>query len=149
MQTLILFLIVNTCLVHFSKTSFWIPAVLLDHSEDLPIFQHLCFSLGQETHISERWPKLTQLEKETVIHSSILAWRIPWTEKHGGIQSMGLPRVGRDWVTSIHTPTSLLRWILVCFGMWFSPNLVRHFSLILEEVQICLFSRTQLVFPLP
>ena len=29
------------------------------------------------------------LEKETAIHSSILAWRIPWTEEHGGLQSMG------------------------------------------------------------
>ena len=30
------------------------------------------------------------LEKETATHSSILAWRIPWTEKPGGLQSMGL-----------------------------------------------------------
>ena len=30
-------------------------------------------------------------------HSSILAWIIPWTEKPGGLQSMGLPRVGHDW----------------------------------------------------
>ena len=33
------------------------------------------------------------LEKETVIHSSILAWRIPWTEEPGGLQSMGSQRV--------------------------------------------------------
>ena len=32
------------------------------------------------------------LEKGTEIHSSILAWRIPWTEKPGGLQSMGLQR---------------------------------------------------------
>ena len=36
------------------------------------------------------------LEKEIAIHSSILAWRIPWTEEPGGLQSMGLQRVGRD-----------------------------------------------------
>ena len=35
-------------------------------------------------------------EKEMVTHSSILAWRIPWTEKSGGIQSMGSQRVGHD-----------------------------------------------------
>ena len=29
------------------------------------------------------------LEKEMATHSSILAWRIPWTEKHGGLQSLG------------------------------------------------------------
>ena len=33
------------------------------------------------------------LEKEMAIHSSILAWRIPWTEEHGGLQPMGLQRV--------------------------------------------------------
>ena len=33
---------------------------------------------------------------EMATHSSILAWRIPWTEKPGGLQSIGLQRVGRD-----------------------------------------------------
>ena len=36
------------------------------------------------------------LEKEMVAHSSILAWRIPGTEEPGGLQSMGLQRVGHD-----------------------------------------------------
>ena len=36
------------------------------------------------------------LEKEMATHSSILAWRIPWTEEPGGLQSMGLQRVGHD-----------------------------------------------------
>ena len=36
------------------------------------------------------------LEKGMATHSSILAWRIPWTEEHGGLQSMGLQRVGHD-----------------------------------------------------
>ena len=42
------------------------------------------------------------LEKEMASHSSILAWRIPWTEKPGGLQSTGLQRVGHDWATSFH-----------------------------------------------
>ena len=33
------------------------------------------------------------LEKEMATHSSILAWRIPWTQKPGGLQSMGSQRV--------------------------------------------------------
>jgi len=33
------------------------------------------------------------LEKRMALHSSILAWRIPWTEEPGGLQSMGLQRV--------------------------------------------------------
>ena len=36
------------------------------------------------------------LEKEMATHSSILAWRIPWTEEPGGPQSMGSQRVGHD-----------------------------------------------------
>ena len=36
------------------------------------------------------------LEKKRASYSSILAWEIPWTEKPGGLQSMGSPRVGRD-----------------------------------------------------
>ena len=42
------------------------------------------------------------LEKEMATHSSILAWRIPWTEEPGGLQSTGLQRVGHDWATSRH-----------------------------------------------
>ena len=36
------------------------------------------------------------LEKEMATHSSILAWRIPWMEEPGGLQSMGLQIVGHD-----------------------------------------------------
>ena len=36
------------------------------------------------------------LEKEIAIHSSILAWKIPWTEELGGLQFRGLQRVGHD-----------------------------------------------------
>ena len=36
------------------------------------------------------------VEKGMAVHSSILAWRIPWTEKPGGLQSMGSQRVGHD-----------------------------------------------------
>ena len=43
-------------------------------------------SLGQED----------SLEQVMATHSSILAWKIPWTEEPGGLQSMGLQRVGYD-----------------------------------------------------
>ena len=43
-------------------------------------------SLGQE------YP----LEKETATHSNILAWKTPWTEEPGGLQSMGFQRVGHN-----------------------------------------------------
>ena len=37
-----------------------------------------------------------RLEKEMATHSNILAWRIPWTEEPGGLQSTGLQKAGRD-----------------------------------------------------
>ena len=41
------------------------------------------------------------LEKEMATHSSTLAWKIPWTEEPGRLQSMGSRRVGHDWATSL------------------------------------------------
>ena len=48
------------------------------------------WSLGQED----------PLEEGIATHSSILAWRIPWTEEPGGLQPMGSQRVGHDWSDS-------------------------------------------------
>ena len=50
------------------------------------------------------------LEKEMAIHSSTLAWKIPWTEEPGRLQSQ---RVGHDWATSLSlsgTKTISMRW---------------------------------------
>ena len=41
------------------------------------------------------------LEKEMATHSSVLAWKIPWTEEPGRLQSMGLQRVGLEWATKL------------------------------------------------
>ena len=51
-----------------------------------PMWETQIRSLGQED----------PLEKEMVTHSSILAWRIPWMEKPGRLQTMGSQRVGHD-----------------------------------------------------
>ena len=40
-------------------------------------------------------------EKAMALHSSTLAWKIPWTEEPGGLQSMGLLGVGHDWAISL------------------------------------------------
>ena len=47
------------------------------------------------------------LEEDMATHSLILAWRIPWTEDPGGLQSIGSQRVGHDWVTKHSTTQSL------------------------------------------
>ena len=45
--------------------------------------------------------QLWTLEKAMAPHSSTLAWKIPWTEEPGRLQSMGSRRVGHDWATSL------------------------------------------------
>ena len=54
-------------------------------------------SLGQED----------SLEKEMATHSSILAWKIPWTEEPGGLQPMGHKRVRHNLATKQQQPTHL------------------------------------------
>ena len=67
-------------------------------------------SLGAQTvkrlsTMRETWvPSLGRedsLEKEMAIHSSTIAWKIPWTEEPGRLQSMGSQRVRQDWMTSL------------------------------------------------
>ena len=53
-------------------------------------------SLGQEDPLEE---------ESMATHSSIVAWRIPWTKEPGRLQSMGSQRVGHEWVTK-HSPKS-------------------------------------------
>ena len=55
-------------------------------------------AMQEVTHV----PSLGQkdpLEKGMTTHSIILAWKIPWTEEPGGLQSIGLQTVGHDWAT--------------------------------------------------
>ena len=67
-------------------------------------------SKGQRNHLKETYtnksitnwlPKIIMtiinMEKAMAPHSSTLAWKIPWTEEPGGLQSMGSHRVGHDW----------------------------------------------------
>ena len=48
------------------------------------------------------------LEKEMATHSSTLAWKIPWTEEPGRLQSMGSQRVGHDGETAFSISISLI-----------------------------------------
>ena len=55
------------------------------------------------------WVRKIPLGKEIATHSSILAWKIPWTEEPGGLLSMGSQRVGHDLAIkhTTHTTTSI------------------------------------------
>ena len=54
-----------------------------------------CLPAMQETWVQSLGLE-DPLEKEMAMHSSTLAWKIPWMEEHGRLQSMGLQRVGHD-----------------------------------------------------
>ena len=67
-------------------------SLVVQKVKNLPSMQGIqVWSLGQED----------PLEKEMATHSSILAWRILWTEEPGRLQSMGSQRVRHDWATNI------------------------------------------------
>ena len=57
------------------------------------------------------------LEKEMATHSSILAWRLPWTEEPGGLQSMGSQRDGHDSVTNTVNMT-IFGFFCCCCPVW-------------------------------
>ena len=88
---------------------------------------HQCRRLGKIG-----WEDL--LEKEMAIHSRILAWEIPWTEEAGGLQSMGLQRVGHDWVTE---HACIIRLVLKnkYISMWFCAKQLK-LNVIYKSIKI-------------
>ena len=84
----------------------WIPGLGRSPGEGkgYPLQYSWAFLVAQMIkNLPETWETWVQylgwedpLEKEMTTHSSILAWRIPWTEEPEGIQSMGSQRVGHD-----------------------------------------------------
>ena len=83
--------------VEFSRTEYW-SRLPCPSPGDLPnpgIYPGLSCLLCWQTG------SLLLVEKATAPHSSALAWKIPWTEEPGRLQSMGSLRVGHDWATSL------------------------------------------------
>ena len=60
---------------------------------------------SKETWVPDPLGREDPLEEGMATHSSSLAWRIPWTEKLDGLQSMGLQRVGQDGIDLARTGT--------------------------------------------
>ena len=71
----------------------WRSALVAQRLKHLPAMQ--------ETWVRSLGPE-DPLEKEMATHSSTLAWRIPWMDEPGGLQSTGSQRVGHNWATSLH-----------------------------------------------
>ena len=80
---------------------------ILSGSPSSKQFGFSCFTTSLVAHMVKNLPAMQEtqiqflgredpLEKGMATHSSILAWRIPWTEEPGGLQPMGLQRAGQD-----------------------------------------------------
>ena len=121
-------------------------------------------SAMQETQVpSLGWKD--PLEKEMATRSSILAWRIPWTEESGGLQSMGLQRVGYDWYFHFYLviykeidnrhlikPSNNSQSFLTSWDRWHSPFLKSlyaspHVPFCLWLLDISVLSGFSLPFP--
>ena len=98
---------VNGEMVSLSLSFFFFCRVIF-HSSNIPLEYSISFSCGsvvknppvkQEMWV---WPlgQEDPLKKEMATHSSILAWRIPWTEEPGGLQSKRSQRAGHDWAAN-------------------------------------------------
>ena len=88
----------------------WMALQWWVHVSNGTVAQRLkCLPAMQETWVRSLGQE-DPLEKKMATHSSTLAWRIPWTEEPGGLQSTGLQRVGHDWATSLSL--SVARWTI-------------------------------------
>ena len=85
-------IILNVCLLYYKVHVYYLTSQVVQTVKSLPTMRAIWVqSLGQED----------PLEKEMAAHSSTLAWKIPWTEEPGRLQSKGSQRVGHNGVTSL------------------------------------------------
>ena len=105
---------------------------LLSYRSNCPIQEpSLVFCGGSDSKLPTMWETQVQflgredlLEKEMTTHSSIFAWKIPWMEEPGRLQSVGSQRVGHDSVTSLHSCIHplLFLWFKAWFGTVYSRS---------------------------
>ena len=135
-----------------SSSLFW-ASLVAQMKKHLPAMQETQVqSLGQED----------PLEKQMATHSSILAWRLPWTEEPGGLQSTGLQRVRHNWVTKysslfykqMESPSFSLKDIWTSGPVWAlnknicsDPTLKSFENWILLLLRFCLLSILFRVLP--
>ena len=82
------------------------------------------------------------LEESMTTHSSILAWRIPWTEDPGRLQSVGSQRVGQDWL-STHSKIQTNLPLIPCSAQTIFPLIITNLKVVVpsssSNISISLF----------
>ena len=124
-----------------------LKSLLQHHSSKTSILRYSAFFMVQLSHpymttgkiitltTGTFVSKVMSLLKEMATHSRILAWKIPWTEEPGGLQSMRSQRVGHYWVTNTFTFTYLY------FGANYLAAL--SFSFFTWKIEIIMISITK------
>ena len=93
MKRALFYVFVFNNLLYLRRNIFFLTCGLLDF-----VFAQCIWKLQQKIFTLEYF---LYLEKAMASHSCTLAWKIPWAEDPGGLQSMGSLRVGHDWVNSL------------------------------------------------
>ena len=102
------------------KTNLWLPLSTCFVTHKALVLYAVCYCISKGcmfinyTEISLKFKYgikycislFIHLEKAMTPHSSTAAWKIPWMEEPGGVQSMGLLRVRHDWATLLSLPLS-------------------------------------------
>ena len=118
----------------FSDSLFWLWIRTLVITRDPPESSKTVMSFQSQliNTLNHVCNLISPLPASLATHSSIFAWRIPWTEKPGGLQSMGSQRVRHDWATT-HTQ---LVWCIIFTGyrMWIY---MAHYSAATSMFPVC------------
>ena len=111
-------------------------SLLQHHSSKATILWCSVFFIVQLSHSS--------LEKEMATHSSILAWKMPWTEDPGRLQSMGSPRVRHNRATSLHSHPYMTNGKTIALNRWtFVSKVIFLFFNMLSKLVITLLPRSK------
>ena len=98
------------CKLHINFKVFLVAHMV----KNLPAVQETwVWSLGQEDPLEKRMATRYSMEKRMATRYSILAWRIPWTEEPGRLQSMGSQRAGHDWATNTYFYLLIVTFIFI------------------------------------
>ena len=112
------FIALGNCTIHFFNSMKGIISSILGGvarraSQVVQVVENLPASAGDTRDVGSFLGWKDPLEEERATHSSILAWKMPWTEEPGGLQSVRLQRVRQHWAhmnkhTLTHTHTYIL-----------------------------------------